>query len=49
MVTLTSTQKIRGIKYGIIDIDEIYNSMVPFSGVIYPKLQIRPKVTEFHL
>jgi len=45
--TFTGFQKTRGIKYGIIEIDEVYNTMPPLPGVIYPKLQIRPKVTVF--
>lgn len=46
---LTDIKKLRGIKNGIIEIDEIYNSMPPLAGVIYPKLETRPKVTDFHL
>ena len=34
---------------GIIEIDEIYNSMPPLAGVIYPKLQVKPKILDFHL
>jgi hypothetical protein len=34
---------------GIIEIDEIYNSMPPLAGVIYPKLQVKPKIIDFHL
>ncbi|NHI93710.1 MAG: hypothetical protein EAX96_14585 [Candidatus Lokiarchaeota archaeon] len=45
--TFTGFQKFRGIKYGIIEIDEIYNSMPPFPGVIYPELQVRQKVISF--
>lgn len=36
-----------GIKFGQIDITEVYNSMVPLAGTIYPELEIRPKVTDF--
>jgi hypothetical protein len=32
---------------GIIDIEEIYNSMPPKMGLIYPKLDTREKITEF--
>lgn len=46
---LTEIRRIRGIKCGIIEIDEIYNSMPPLAGIIYPKLDKRPKVTDFHL
>ncbi|MHA1784477.1 MAG: hypothetical protein ACTSVY_08705 [Candidatus Helarchaeota archaeon] len=42
-------QKFRGIKCGIIEIEEIYNSMPPHPGTMYPKLQVREKVTDFHL
>lgn len=41
------TKKSRGFNYGIIDITEVYNSMPPLSGVIYPELDVRPKVTSF--
>ncbi|MHA1112181.1 MAG: pyridoxamine 5'-phosphate oxidase family protein [Promethearchaeota archaeon] len=36
-------------KIGIIEIDEIYNSMPPLAGLIYPKIDSRPKVTSFKL
>jgi hypothetical protein len=43
-------QKFRGIKLGVIDIKEIYNSSPPIPGVIYPvKEYPRSKVTEFKL
>jgi len=45
--TFTGFKKVRGFTYGIIDIDEVYNSMPPLHGVIYPKRQLRPKVTKF--
>ena len=45
--SFTGFQKFRGIKYGIIEIDEVYNTMPPLPGVIYPQLQTRPKVTVF--
>ena len=45
----TGFRKFRGIKFGIIEIDEIYNSMPPLSGVIYPKLDVKPKILDFHL
>ncbi len=47
--TFTGTQKFGGVKCGIIEIDEVYNSMPPLSGVIYPKLKTRLKVTNFSL
>ncbi|MFW9993714.1 MAG: hypothetical protein ACFFD4_16830 [Candidatus Odinarchaeota archaeon] len=47
--TFTGFERFRGLRYGIIEIDEIYNSMPPLNGVIYPKIETRPKVMEFHL
>ncbi|MHA1270908.1 MAG: hypothetical protein ACTSPY_14030 [Candidatus Helarchaeota archaeon] len=45
----TGFQKFRGIKYGIIEIEEVYNPMPPLAGVIYPKIQTRPKIEVFNL
>ena len=47
--TYTGFKKFRGIKFGVIEIEEIYNSCPPIPGIIYPKIQTRPKVTEFPL
>ncbi|MCP4760393.1 MAG: hypothetical protein GY870_01345 [archaeon] len=47
--TLTGFKKYRGYSFGIIEIDEIYNCMPPVPGIIYPKIQTLPKVTDFHL
>jgi len=47
--TFTGFRKFRGIKFGVIEIEEIYNSCPPIPGMIYPKIQTRPKVTEFTL
>ena len=47
--TFVGIQKSRGIKFGVIEIEEIYNSAPPLPGVIYPEIQTRPKVTNFHL
>jgi len=47
--TFTGFQKSRGTRLGIIEIEEIYNSCPPLPGKIYPKMDIRPKVTDFHL
>jgi hypothetical protein len=47
--TFTGFKKFRGIKFGVIEIEEIYSGMPPVSRVIYPELQTRPKVTEFNL
>jgi hypothetical protein len=47
----TGIKKSRLIKFGVIEIEEIYNSCPPVHGVIYPEERRyeRPKVTEFHL
>jgi len=47
--TFTGFKKFRGIKFGVIEIEEIYNSTPPVTGVIYPKVETIPKITEFHL
>ena len=46
--TFSGSKKFGGVKCGIIEIDEVYNSMPPLAGVIYPKLKTRPKVTNFN-
>ncbi|MFX0018959.1 MAG: hypothetical protein ACFFBT_04210 [Promethearchaeota archaeon] len=45
----TGFKKFRGIKFGVIEIEEIYNSCPPIVGKIYPKIEILPKFTEFKL
>ncbi|MHA1257044.1 MAG: hypothetical protein ACTSPS_15750 [Promethearchaeota archaeon] len=48
--TFTGIHEAGEIEYGLIDIDEIYNSSPPITGVIYPPgHKIRPKVTKFTL
>lgn len=47
--TYTGIKKFRGIKFGVIEIEEIYNGAPPIMGKIYPELETRPKVTEFTL
>ncbi len=48
--TFTGFHEVGEIEYGLIDIDEIYNSSPPITGVIYPPgHKIRPKVTKFTL
>jgi len=47
--TFIGYSKYRAVKLGIIEIEEIYNSCPPIPGVYYPKLEVRPKVTDFHL
>ncbi len=47
--TFTGFKKFRGIKFGVVEIEEIYNSTPPVTEVIYPKIESVPKVTDFHL
>jgi hypothetical protein len=47
--TFTGFKKFRGIKFGVVDIEEIYNSAPPVVGKIYPEIETIPKVTEFNL
>ncbi len=47
--TYLGIQKSRGVKFGVVDIEEVYNSSPPIAGKIYPKLDTRPKVTSFSL
>jgi hypothetical protein len=47
--TFTGFKKFRGIKFGVIEIEEIYNSCPPILGKIYPEIETTPKVTEFNL
>ncbi|MFX0141137.1 MAG: hypothetical protein ACFFDN_46290 [Candidatus Hodarchaeota archaeon] len=47
--TFTGFQKLENIEYGLIDIEEIYNSSPPITGQIYPKIETRPKVNKFTL
>lgn len=47
--TFTGYEKFRGIRLGIIEIEEIYSGSPPLCGVYYPKLETRPKITDFHL
>lgn len=47
--TFAGFKKFRGIKFGIIEIEEIYNSCPPIVGKIYPEIETIPKVTEFNL
>lgn len=47
--TFTGFEKFRGIKFGVIEIEEIYNSTPPVPKVIYPRAESIPKVTKFNL
>lgn len=47
--TFIGFQKIEDLEYGLIEIEEIYNSSPPITGKIYPKIHKRQKVTKFEL
>jgi len=47
--TFTGIQSVEDIEYGLIDIEEIYNSSPPIVGKIYPEIETRPKVNKFTL
>jgi len=47
--TFTGIQSVEDIEYGLIDIEEIYNSSPPIVGKIYPEIETRPKVNHFSL
>jgi len=47
--TFTGIHEVGEIEYGLIEIEEIYNSSPPITGKIYPDIQTRPKITDFHL
>jgi hypothetical protein len=41
------THKSLGIRFGMVDITEVYNTMPPVTGVLYPVKESRPKVVQF--
>ncbi|MFO8017802.1 MAG: hypothetical protein R6U96_04150 [Promethearchaeia archaeon] len=47
--TFRGYQRSRLMKVGIVDIEECYNSSPPLAGKYYPELEVREKVTDFHL
>ncbi len=47
--TFTGFKRFIGIKFGVIEIEEIYNSSPVVVGKIYPEIKTLPKVTDFHL
>ncbi len=47
--TFTGIQSVENVEYGLIDIEEIYNSSPPIVGKIYPEIETKPKVTNFTL
>jgi len=47
--TFTGIQSVENVEYGLIDIEEIYNSSPPIVGKIYPEIETKPKVQNFTL
>ena len=47
--TFIGFKKFRGIKFGVIEIEEIYNSSPLVVGKIYPEIETLPKVSKFEL
>jgi hypothetical protein len=47
--TFTGFKKFRGIKFGVIEIEEIYNGAPLVVGKIYPEIETLRKVTKFEL
>jgi hypothetical protein len=47
--TYIGFKRFRGIKFGVIEIEEIYNGSPVVVGKIYPEIKTLPKVTDFHL
>ena len=47
--TYTGFKRFRGIKFGVVEIEEIYNGSPTIVGKIYPEIETLPKVTDFHL
>ncbi|MFX1338528.1 MAG: hypothetical protein ACFFDK_07950 [Promethearchaeota archaeon] len=45
--TYIGVQKTGDTEFGLIEIEEIYNSSPPITGKIYPEIEIRSKVTHF--
>lgn len=47
--TFTGFKRFRGIKFGVIEIEEIYNGSPVVVGKTYPEIDTLPKVTDFQL
>jgi len=47
--TFTGIHSVENVEYGLIDIEEIYNSSPPIVGKIYPEIETKPKVQNFTL
>ncbi len=45
--TYLGLNKSRGVTYGRVDIDQVYNGMPPVPGQVYPALAVRKKVEQF--
>jgi hypothetical protein len=43
----TGIKKARGIRFGTVDVTEVYNTMPPVPGTLYPVKESRPKVEVF--
>ncbi len=43
----TGIRKARGIRFGTVDVTEVYNTMPPTAGILYPVKESRPKVEVF--
>ena len=47
--TFTGLYNVGETEYGLIEIEEVYNSSPPLTGRIYPDLETRPKISKFTL
>lgn len=45
--TFTGLDKVGETQFGLIEIEEVYNSSPPITGIIYPKIAVKLKVTNF--
>jgi hypothetical protein len=43
----TGTKRARGIRFGTVDVTEVYNTMPPVPGMLFPVKESRPKVVNF--
>ncbi len=47
--TFTGIHSVENVEYGLVNIEEIYNSSPPIVGKIYPEIETKPKVNNFTL
>ncbi|MFW9826315.1 MAG: hypothetical protein ACFFEY_01705 [Candidatus Thorarchaeota archaeon] len=47
--TFIGIRSVEDVEYGLIDIEEIYNSSPPIVGKIYPEIETQPKIDKFSL